>query len=193
MAAPALDHIVVAAESLDAGTDWLTARLGVSPLPGGKHPMMGTHNALWHLGGREYLELIAIDPDAPAPTRPRWFGLNRFSGPPRLVAWVARAHPLTAPQGSSVTEASRGDLRWRIAIPGSGVSAADGLAPLLIDWGHGPHPTDTMPDQGLSLTALTLTHPALPALALDDPRISTAIGPAHLSARLSTPLGEITL
>lgn len=193
MAALALDHIVVAAETLRAGTDWLIARLGVPPLPGGKHQMMGTHNALWHLGGREYLEVIAIDPDAPAPSRPRWFGLDQFSGAPRLVAWVARATPLTAPEGSSITEASRGNLRWRIAIPDSGISAADGLAPLLIDWGSGAHPTDRMPDQGLRLTALTLTHPQPPALALDDPRITTATGPARLAARITTPAGEITL
>lgn len=193
MSALALDHIVVAAETLQAGIDWLTARLGVPPLPGGKHPMMGTHNALWHLGGREYLEVIAIDPEAPAPARPRWFGLDGFSGPPRLVAWVARATPLTAPEDSTVSEASRAALRWRIAIPDSGVSAADGLAPLLIDWGSGAHPTDAMPDQGLRLTALTLTHPQPPALALDDPRITIATGPTGLAARISTPKGEITL
>lgn len=193
MPALALDHIVVAAETLAEGVDWLTARLGTRPLPGGKHPMMGTQNALWHLGGREYLEVIAIDPEAPAPSRPRWFGLDQFSGPPRLVAWVARSTPLTAPEGSTVSEASRGDLNWRIAIPDSGVSASDGIAPLLIDWGKGPHPTDRMPEQSLRLTALTLTHPEPPAIALTDPRITVATGPARLSARIVTYAGEVVL
>lgn len=189
----ALDHIVIAAETLAEGVDWLTARLGTPPLPGGKHPLMGTHNALWHLGSREYLEVIAIDPEAPRPSRPRWFGLDHFSGPPRLVAWVARSTPLTAPEGSTISEASRGDLSWRIAIPDSGVSAAGGIAPLLIDWGDGPHPTGRMPDQSLRLTALTLSHPTPPALALNDPRITLTTGPVGLSARIVSYQGEVSL
>lgn len=189
----ALDHIVVAAATLAEGVAVLTARLGIPPLPGGRHPLMGTQNALWHLGGREYLEVIAIDPDAPAPSRPRWFGLDGFSGPPRLVAWVARMTPLIAPAGSTIAEASRGDLNWRIAIPDSGVSASGGLQPLLIDWGTGPHPTERMPDQSLRLTGLTLTHPDPPALAVTDPRIAVTAGPVKLSARIVGYSGEIDL
>ncbi len=47
------------------------ATLGIAPGPGGVHPFMGTHNRLLRLGPRLYLELIAIDPDAPAPAQPR--------------------------------------------------------------------------------------------------------------------------
>ncbi|HEY3555130.1 MAG TPA: VOC family protein, partial [Casimicrobiaceae bacterium] len=70
-----LDHLVVAATSLDAGADWIEARLGVRPVPGGKHATMGTHNALVGLGPGAYLEVIAIDPQASAPARARWFDL----------------------------------------------------------------------------------------------------------------------
>ena len=37
---------------------------------------MGTHNRVLGMAGGMYLEVIAIDPDAAAPERPRWFGLD---------------------------------------------------------------------------------------------------------------------
>lgn len=153
----ALDHLVIAARDLDEGSEWLRDRLGVLPEPGGRHPLMGTHNRLLSLGPHEYLELIAIDPEAAAPRRPRWYGLDDFDDDePRLAGWVARSTPLTAPAGFSIREASRGDLRWRIAIPDSGQTAHDGAEPLLIDWGDGPHPALHLPDHGLRLTTLAL-------------------------------------
>ena len=83
-----IDHLVVAAETLPEGEAMLTDLFRAPPMPGGKHALMGTHNRLWRLTAREYVELIAIDPDAEAPPHPRWFGLDDFQGPPRLVAWV---------------------------------------------------------------------------------------------------------
>ena len=41
-----IDHLVVAASSLDQGVAWCEATLGVTPGPGGEHPLMGTHNRL---------------------------------------------------------------------------------------------------------------------------------------------------
>ncbi|AUH34576.1 VOC family protein [Paracoccus tegillarcae] len=193
MAAPAFDHIVIAAETLAEGEVWLTDLLGAAPEPGGKHGFMGTHNRLWRLGDREYLELIAIDPDATPPPYPRWFGLDQFGGPPRLVAWVIRTSPLQPQPSSSVMQAARGDLRWQITIPDSGTSAQDGVAPLQIDWGDGPHPADRMPDHGLRLTGLNLAHAKQPAILPDDPRIKVRTGAARLTARLSTPRGEVVL
>ena len=62
-----LDHLVVAARDLDEGTAFVQDLLGVPLEPGGKHDAMGTHNRLLNLGGGVYLEIITIDPDAPAP------------------------------------------------------------------------------------------------------------------------------
>lgn len=198
MAGPEFDHIVIACTDLDEGAAMLSGLLRAAPEPGGKHAFMGTHNRLWRMGVREYIELIAIDPEAPAPAHPRWFGLDQFDGPPRLVAWVCRMSNLKAPEGSTIMKARRGDLSWRITIPDSGVSAMNGLDPLRIDWGDGPHPADAMPDHGLRLIGLDLTWPKPPRLPITDPRIKVKAGEvaaagAGLVAHISTPQGKVTL
>ena len=59
-----VDHLVIAAETLAQGCDYVESGLGVRPAPGGKHVTMGTHNALVGLGPHAYIEIIAIDPEA---------------------------------------------------------------------------------------------------------------------------------
>jgi hypothetical protein len=65
----ALDHLVVAARTLDEGAAWCADTLGVAPEAGGRHALMGTHNRVLSIAGpgwpRGYLEIIAIDPEAP--------------------------------------------------------------------------------------------------------------------------------
>src|SRR5215212_6108427 len=99
MATIALDHLVVACRSLDEGRGWCETTFGVAPQAGGRHSLMGTHNLLLSVSSERhpgaYLELIAIDPDAPPPAQPRWFDLDDASlqaaiATPRLVHWVAR-------------------------------------------------------------------------------------------------------
>ena len=89
-----IDHLVVAAETLPEGEAMLTDLFRAPPMPGGKHALMGTHNQLWRLTAREYIEVIAIDPDAPPVPRPRWFRLDEFAGAPRLTNWVCRTPDL---------------------------------------------------------------------------------------------------
>lgn len=59
-----LDHLVVAARTLDEGAQYVTEALGVEPAPGGRHPGMRTHNRLLSLWGGQYLEIIACEPEA---------------------------------------------------------------------------------------------------------------------------------
>ena len=80
-----LDHLVLATQNLAQGSTWLEDHLGVTLSAGGSHAAMGTHNRLLKLGSALYLELIAIDPLACAPSRPRWFALDT----PQLQARIA--------------------------------------------------------------------------------------------------------
>src|SRR3989442_252838 len=97
-----LDHLVVAAATLEQGEDYVETRLGARPLRGGRHVAMGTHNSLLKLGEKTYLEVIAIDPDGIAPGRARWFGLDTAAlraevhEAPRLIHLVARTDGICA-------------------------------------------------------------------------------------------------
>jgi hypothetical protein len=78
-----IDHLVVAAHSLQQGVEWCESVLGITPAAGGEHEKYGTHNRLFKIATPlfpvAYLEIIAINPDAviekkPPPTR--WFDLD---------------------------------------------------------------------------------------------------------------------
>lgn len=189
----ALDHLVIGAASLAQGVAWAEETLGVVVPPGGAHPLMATHNRLTALGPTRYLEIIAVDPGAPAPNRPRLFGLDdpdvraRLERAPRLLTWVvgtgdilaslARARDAGADLGRAVAM-TRGDLAWRLSIRDDGSMPESGTLPALIQWRAGPHPAGRMTNQGLHLEALELRHPE-PA-RLDA--VLGAIGAAHLAA-----------
>jgi hypothetical protein len=59
-----LDHLVVAAATLEQGEDHLEAMLGVRPQRGGKHVAMGTHNSLLRLDARTSSSLSPSIPKA---------------------------------------------------------------------------------------------------------------------------------
>ncbi len=200
----ALDHIAISARTLEAGADWVEQALGVPLAGGGKHPLMGTHNRLLSLGDL-YLEVIAIDPDAPKPAHPRWFDLDHFRGPPRLTNWICQTDDLdaalaSAPQGTgTATDLQRGDYRWRFAVPATGMLPFNNCFPALIQWQGELHPAKSLRDHGIRLTRLEITHPDAPALqaalkGLTDPRVIVAHGPYHaLRAAFDTPHGPRVL
>lgn len=199
---PALrfDHIAIAATRLEDGVAWLEDRLGVALSAGGHHPAMGTHNRLLSLGPALYLEVIAIAPEAPAPGRARWFGLDSFSGPPRLHAWIVAAEDGGAVPdlAGPMVALSRGDLRWSFTVPQDGRLPLDGMGPPFIRWQTGGHPTTKLEDKGVRLTGLTVSHPEIAALramvaGLEDPLVTLEAGPPALRAVLRTPKGEVTL
>jgi hypothetical protein len=166
-----LDHIAIGAATLEEGVRFIRDRLGVTIPPGGKHPLMGTHNHLMRLGASSFLEVIAIDPAAPAPSRPRWFGLDdpaqqaRLRDSPRLVSWVLRTDDIERAAGGcavplgDVLRVTRGDLSWRLTVPADGNTPDGGTIPHLIQWDGGVRPWETMADLGCSLESLTLRCP----------------------------------
>jgi hypothetical protein len=208
-----LDHLVVASPSLEAGVLWCEATFGFTPGPGGKHASMGTHNRLFRIASaaheKAYLEIIAVDPDAPRPARARWFGLDAIdpAAGPRLIHWVARAPDLdvrlaalraVAIDAGEAIGASRdtpaGLLQWRIAVRHDGRLLANGAIPTLIEWGD-RHPSASMPASGASLRSLTVRGlPPMAAAALDLKGVDLAadIGPA-ITAVFDTPRGAVTL
>lgn len=196
----AFDHIAISAQSLDEGVDWVEDCLGVRMAGGGQHPVMATHNRLLGLGD-VYLEVIAIDPAGTPPAQPRWFDLDRFTGPPRLTNWVARTEDMdaalsAAPPGCGVPlSLARGDYRWKMAVPPDGILPYDGAYPALIAWQTPLHPAQALPDVGIRLIELILHHPQAAALRaalpLHDPRVTILQGPQKaMSARFQTPQGE---
>jgi hypothetical protein len=202
-----LDHLTVAALTLEEGVAHVRSALGVVVPPGGAHPLMGTRNHLMRLGDSVFLEVIAPDPTM-APHRPRWFGLDdpqmraRLEVSPQLISWVVRVSDLAqalAAVGEKSGEAvrvTRGPLSWLISVPRDGSMPFDGAFPTLIEWPAGPHPSSQMADLGCRLERLAIAHPqgnrlsAALASVIDDSRISISTGPAfQIRARIKTPGG----
>ena len=198
----ALDHLAVAAADLDAGSAHVRDALGIEMPPGGRHPLMATHNRLARLGDDEFLEVIAVDPNA-TPARPRWFGLDRFGdAPPRLGTWIVRTDDIDATlarlpgECGPAVEVTRGDLGWRLSVPDDGSMPFGGMFPAIIEWPARPLPATRMTGIGCALEALVVRHPeadrieALLGDALADPRVRfEAGGPVGLEATIATPDG----
>lgn len=215
-----VDHLVVAADSLEQGIGWCESTLFVTPARGGEHPLMGTHNLLLKIATpqftRAYLEIIAIDPQAADPRRKRWFDLDdpqlraAIRQQPRLVHFVAscdRAAVASSAldslgidrgmQLAAQRETASGPLKWKISVRDDGQRLFYGALPTLIEW-EGRHPSENLPDSGLQLLSLTATHPrpddlfmAYRAIHLEE--VGIEAGPPNLAARLRTPLGDVTL
>jgi hypothetical protein len=197
-----LDHLVVTAPSLEAGSEFVRQALGVEPQPGGEHARMGTHNRVLKLGDATYLEVLAINPAAPPPGHARWFGLDELEAdaPPRLATWVVRSGDIGAALKASpvvsgyVTKMSRGDFHWQITVPRNGGLPLQGIAPTMIQWDD-RHPAASMPASGCSLVRLEGFHPRaeavmrmLEAIGFQG-EFSVQAGSARLVAHVMTPSG----
>jgi len=197
-----LDHLAVSARTLAEGAKAVEAALGISLAPGGQHPHMATHNRLLSLGPDLYLEVIAADPAQPRPAWPRWFDLDRFTGPPRLTNWIVRCDDITAelalsPPGTGTPiSLARGDFRWQMAVPATGILPFDNAFPALIQWEGTAHPAPRLPDPGIRLARLEIVHPDALALRaalhgrLHDPRVTFTPGPLAMRATFATPHGD---
>lgn len=185
-----IDHLVVAASTLDEGVAWCEQTFGSLPGPGGEHPLMGTHNRLFSVATATYLtaylEIIAIDKGADCARKQgekRWFDLDnealqqqlKQSGP-QLVHFVAST-PGAAPAMQALAalgmdrgellQASRmtphGMLTWKITVRPDGQRLMNGTLPTLIEWGD-VHPATSMAASGITLESLTAYQPDTQAL-----------------------------
>jgi hypothetical protein len=210
-----LDHIVIAADSLQQGVDYLQRSLGVEIPPGGKHQSMATHNHVMQLGNDAYIEVIAIDPDGETPRHPRWFGLDTpqmraaIREQPRLITWVINTpdlQSLAKQAGFDIgtpTKLSRDNLSWEFALPDDGRLLGAGMLPYCIQWHSSPHPSQGMADTGCLLQELTIHH-SRPHW-LNDRLDAIEVGhlvhveplpdneTAYLSATIDTPNGSVEL
>jgi Glyoxalase-like domain len=203
-----MDHLVFGVPDLARGIERVELGTGVRARFGGRHPGRGTHNALLSLGGRQYLEIIALDPEqaeAPGLLYPELKSLSE----PRLIAWAVAVESVAdiarrvgaaniesiGPLEGSRVQADGSLLTWKtLRIAGPSV---EGL-PFFIEWQKGaPHPSQTSPS-GCRLTSFEIDH--------TDPeetrRILKSLGAeatinlgsrVRLKARLQTPKGEVEL
>jgi len=206
-----LDHLLWGVPELEEGRRGAVERTGVLAAVGGRHPGVGTHNALLDLGSDRYLELIAPDP-----SQAHLAGFGRHLAgiaEPRLVTWCARGDDLEAvaaaarsagmePGEVAGMSRRRPDgtlLEWRL------LQLEDdegGLLPFFIEWGGTEHPSRSAP-RGCRLERFTLHHPSpadlrrrLRAVGLDlsDPAVTVEAAPTpRLSALLHTPRGRVEL
>jgi len=159
-----IDHLVVAATSLEQGVQWCEALFGITPALGGEHALFGTHNRLFKIAtpkfSMAYFEIIAIDPAAVRSKKTttlhphRWFDLDNpelqksISKEPRLIHFVASTPDIKAarmalrmegidrgPAIHAERQTSKGLLHWQISVRADGQRLFDGALPTLIQWG----------------------------------------------------------
>jgi hypothetical protein len=204
-----LDHITVIAPSLAEGVLHVRNCLDLDIPFGQRHAYMGTYNHLLQLGDTVYLEVVALDPEADAPDRRRWFGLDDqdkvrsdWKDGRRLRGWVARTDEIDA------IIATRGGIfgekvplptvnsSFDFAIPNDGSLTLDAAAPSIIDRRGKPRSMATIADLGARLRSFTLEHPnpaaveaLYRALAVDRPPEIEKGPRLRYRAHIKTPAG----
>jgi hypothetical protein len=205
----AIDHLLLGTPDLDLGIRLVKAQTGLSPVPGGSHPGVGTWNALLPMGS-QYLEIIAPDP---AQTVFSYSIDLRKLKKPSLVAWaalskdmngtvgIAKAAGLTlmGPAEGSRVRPDGKTLNWRkLSIKNTLAGPIIDPVPFFIEWGRGvPHPSKDAPTS-CRIESLRFEHPE-PAKLMDllqklglKAEVDRA-GEPRLIASLHTPMGRWVL
>jgi len=215
MSSACLDHLVIAAASLEQGATYIREKLDVEMQVGGQHARQGTHNLLLKLDREHYLEVIAIDPAGTKPCHPRWFALDspkvqeKLRERPRLMTWVAETDDIHTSVRhcnidiGQVQPMNRGELNWHITLPQDGAMPFDGLVPALIEWDTDQHPSSRLPNSGCDLIALEgyhnqpgLIQESLATISLEKAMVIhpvSSVKAIRLIAQISTPSGIVVL
>ncbi len=164
-----LDHFIYAGRDLEALSQQFEHLTGVVPGKGGRHPGMGTHNALASLGPDIYFELLAVDPTQTDTLDGTMGARLKAMGEPRLLGYMLRGQELERQQavltkfgiGADLFEASRNaidgkTLRWRLLIPHA--HPLGDFIPKFIDWQDTVHPAKTSA-AGCAFERFELGHP----------------------------------
>lgn len=206
-----VDHLVFSCSDLDSGIEYVSDHLGVTPVPGGRHPNWGTHNALLSLGDSTYFEIIAPDPQASDTVQPPEVFTGIGSG--SLSTWAASLddlpgrHERARQAGHAFGEILEGTrltksgvhLEWSLTNPVTRLK--DGVVPFLIDWGRSPHPA-RVSSQGCILRRFSLLHPdpesVRAILSKIGVRLSETLEVIHdvapgLLAVIQTPRGDVEI
>jgi hypothetical protein len=201
-----VDHVILGIGDLEKGIEELERLTGVRAVYGGAHPGRGTHNALISLGGAQYLEILAPNPEDRGSTP--WIGElgNLTSLTP--VGWAARSGDLPVLQQALKSQGiETGEIRpgarnqpdgTRLAWRTLDLTAPSPLLPFFIEWDPATaHPSETTP-KGCRLTGFSLHDPAPEALR--KPLQAAGLGVEVLEAEeaglrifLACPKGEVEL
>ena len=164
-----IDHVILGVGDLGRGIEEFERLTGVKAVFGGAHPGRGTRNALISLGGRQYLEILAPNPEDGGSAE----ALRELQELKTLtpLGWAVRADDMPAlerdlrsrgvrteesqPGERSLPDGSR--LAWTTL---SFAPPSSPLLPFFIAWGGGSaHPSATSPG-GCRLTGFALEDPA---------------------------------
>jgi hypothetical protein len=186
-----IDHVILGIADLDRGIEQFERLTGVRPVHGGKHPT-GTHNALVALGGRTYLEILAVQPGRSPPADFADLSDLRELTP---VGWAARVEEtsnlqervasaglqVTGPKAGSRKTPQGAALQWVMFDLQRPVDAG----PFFIAWLSGSaHPSTTSPS-GCTLDSWSVAGPEADVLN----RLRTVIAPeAEISVAPATVL-----
>ena len=205
-----LDHIVLAAQDVQAAVEEIAAATGVRAELGGRFEGRGVYNRLLALQDGAYLEIIGPDPQQAGHEGALPFGMH-LTEETKVAHWCAKAgaeieqrvasareagYDLGAvqPLGRVLADGTR--LDWRLSI-GGWPPLMGGLVPFLIDWGDALHPSETAV-KGCTLVDFHAEHPdpesVQAGLAAVGVELRVERGDeAALFATLEGPGGRITL
>ena len=201
-----IDHLVVAARSLDEGVAWCEATLGITPQAGGEHEQFGTHNRLFKIATPRYpmayFEIIAINPAASSQKRnanKRWFDLDHpalqasIAQEPALIHFVVNTSDIqlasntwkaqgldTGPVVQAQRQTDKGMLQWQITVREDGQRLIGGTLPTLIQWGK---PDDTEPMRLHPRNSLPRSGVSLQNITVSHPsseKLTSAFEAVHL-------------
>ena len=142
-----LDHVVLGANTLQEGTDFVENILQTKLSDIGYHKDMGTHNRTIKINNEVYLEVVAIDPKKNDLKNKKWFNLDnsnlqfKLKKSPQIIGYVIENNnKIPFKYYDPFFQASRANYRWQFAMPSCNNNNLDieiietGIIPSLISW-----------------------------------------------------------